>query len=221
VERIELILRDTLNARAQDAPTKIAEGLFADGSKNNHHRPTWIAGACAGAVLLLAVGAAILRGSMRHEASPSGAIRATAVYGTAATGSIRLDPPQRHGAITVGEVDARAAVMSPPSAPKLNSSSPLIFGLASVSTSGGSLGGSGVEAPKELDGTLAWVGVYEISASAPHNCPAVPPSVTSLPSALAHYYFAVIIDTRTGEVTTWTEDESARIERQCADQSNN
>ena len=114
----------------------------------------------------------------------------------------------------VSRSKAKHAVEHPFAAPDL--AGPLRqFGLAKVTADGLAWQGDG---PKPTyNDRLAWIGIYEISKTAEHSCPASGgPVPTNLPPVQAHYYFAVIVDPVTGQQATWNEDMSGLLIRDCA-----
>lgn len=172
------------------------------------HRVRRVGAVFAGlACCLLAVGC-LGRGSVRglsgHE-----------VFGQATPTPLILDAAAVTPAVKVSRSAAKDSVEHPFAAPQL-SGGLRQFGLARVTVADLATEGTG-PLPNYKD-HLAWVGIYEISKSGDHSCPAEPgPTPTDLPPAFDHYYFAVLVDATTGTQATWNEDMSGLLSRQCAD----
>ena len=117
-------------------------------------------------------------------------------------------------AVKISRSAAMKSVEHPYAAPQLAGGLKQ-FGLARVTVT--ALAAEGTGPPPTYHDNLAWVGIYEISKSGGTSCPGEPaPVPTNLPPVFAHYYFAVLVDATTGTQTTWNEDMSGLLLRECA-----
>lgn len=124
-----------------------------------------------------------------------------------------LEPATVTPAVKVSRTAAKNSVEHPFSAPQVTGGLKQ-FGLARVTVTG--LAAEGTGPTPSYKNHLAWVGIYEVSKSADHSCPGEPASLPSdLPPVFAHYYFAVLVDAAKGTQTTWNEDMSGLLIRQC------
>lgn len=169
-----------------------------------------------GRVAGIAVGAAACLGTAGclGFGSSARALPAHEVLGAGTGTVLALDPATSSAAVKVSRPKARHAVEHPFAAPDL--AGPLKqFGLADVTAD--DLAWQGNDPKPTYSHRLAWVGIYEISKTAEHSCPASGGSVpTNLPPVFDHYYFAVIVDPGTGQEATWNEDMSGLLIRDCA-----
>lgn len=113
--------------------------------------------------------------------------------------------------VEISEAVAKHDVLHPFSKPVL-AGGIRRFGLARVTATGGL---ASQISPIGYHQQLAWVGIFEIDQNAPHSCPPTAPSPSSLPPVRPHYYFAVLVNAATGAVSTWNEDMSGLMLRQC------
>jgi len=142
------------------------------------------------------------------------ALPAHEVLGAGTRTVLVLDGAGSSSGVKVSRSKAKHAVEHPFAAPDL--AGPLRqFGLARVTVDDLAWQGDGPR--PTYNHRLAWVGIYEISKTAEHSCPAAGgPVPTDLPPVQAHYYFAVVVDPVTGQQATWNEDMSALLIRDCA-----
>lgn len=137
------------------------------------------------------------------------------MFGAGTTYPLTVDAVALPATVKVKRSAAEDAIEHPFAAPQLASGLQQ-FGLARVTVTSG-LAAEGTEPIPDFNNRLAWVGIFEISKSGDHSCPAEPaPLPTDLPPVFAHYYFAVLVDAETGKQVTWNEDMSGLLERQCA-----
>jgi hypothetical protein len=123
--------------------------------------------------------------------------------------------PRADDRATVPEATALEQIEHPSSSQAV-SGPPRIVGLARVTAVGGAIEAEqGVQVPT-VHALLAWVGVYEVDRDGYQPCPPMTTVPASLPPLMAHYYFVVLVDASTGQVITWSEDESGLTIRRCA-----
>lgn len=141
-------------------------------------------------------------------------LRGHEVLGAGTSTPLVLDAATRTQDVKVSRSTARHSVEHPFAAPEL-ASGLKSFGLAYVT--GDSFSTEGFDSPPTYKHRLAWVGIYEISKSGDHSCPRAGVSLpANLPPVLPHYYFAVLVDATTGQQSTWNEDMSGLLLRDCA-----
>lgn len=173
------------------------------GDAVNHHRRRLV-----GCLLVPAV----LTGACGTDAGHQ-ELSAPTRYGPPGLGLLSLAPPgNQHPHIEKSQ--AAKEMAHPPIVPVTHRRMVLPMTLARVTA--GPVGVSGeVGSPTSFAKTLAWVQVYEDLGGGTGSCPAHPVNPTSLPPLQAHYYFAYILDARSGAIVLWSEDESARALRNC------
>jgi hypothetical protein len=170
--------------------------------KRRHRLQVFAAGCCV--LAAGGLGGCSVRSISSHE-----------VFGAATSSPLTVDAAASSPGVKVSRSAAKHSVEHPFAAPEL-ASGLKEFGLAHV-TVGTGLATEGTAPIPGFDHRLAWVGIYEISKSGDHSCPAQPaPLPADLPPVFAHYYFAVVVDAATGQQFTWNEDMSGLLERQCA-----
>lgn len=216
---LETLLRSTYRTREDDVDVDVAQRLVINALSRPHRRrprppslsSAVLAGLSASAVIVAVALALIVP---RISGTPTvDSVRSTIVYGSQTTSPLTIQPPNSTTAPPISKSRARQLAEHPFSEPALDGG-PVLFALGQVSASAGVGGPSGSVQPNN---ELAWVAVYKVKTNGDTSCPAEPPKITKrTPPVFKHYYFAVIVNAQNGATTTWNEDMSGLILRECA-----